>query len=143
MTVRYVFIVALLVVTGLGASAQTYSSSPVNSDTAYRSNPLFGADTTGYVDSSVVLGQNYPNPFSSSTDFRFQILDQSLYGKTVNVSVFDMRGEMVKMLYEYAADGAVHTLSFVASGLRPGRYTYRLRCGEHQAVRLMSLIAPQ
>ncbi|HZV11675.1 MAG TPA: T9SS type A sorting domain-containing protein [Candidatus Kapabacteria bacterium] len=143
MAVRSVFIFAVFVITGLGASAQTYSSSPVNADTAYRSNPIFEGDTTGIVDSSVVLGQNYPNPFSSSTDFRFQIVDPSLYGKEVNVSVFDMVGHTVKMLYEYNADAAVHTLTFNAAGLRPGRYTYRLRCGGHQAARLMSVIAQQ
>lgn len=142
MAIRFSLLLVVFLLSSAGAFAQAYSSSPVNSDTSYKSNPLFGGDTS-VVDSAIVLGQNYPNPFSLSTDFRFQIIEQSLIGKTVNVSVFDMEGNKVKTLYEYPADAAVHTLTFQGSGLKPGRYTYRLRCGEHQAVRLMSVVGQQ
>lgn len=143
MAVRSFFLLVALAALIIGASAQTYSSSPVNSDTSYKSDPLFSTDSSETIDSAIALGQNYPNPFTLTTDFRFQIIDQSLIGKTVNVSVFDMQGNKVKTLYENSADAAVHTLTFNAGGLRTGRYTCRLRCGEHQAVRLMSVIGQQ
>ncbi|HET7153264.1 MAG TPA: T9SS type A sorting domain-containing protein [Candidatus Kapabacteria bacterium] len=143
MAVRFCLLFVGMLISLSSAFAQTYSSSPVNSDTSYKSDPLFSTDSSEIIDSAVALGQNYPNPFSLSTDFRFQIIDQSLIGKTVNVSVFDMQGNKVKTLYENSADAAVHTLTFNAGGLRTGRYTCRLRCGEHQAVRLMSVIGQQ
>jgi aminopeptidase N len=87
------------------------------------------------------LNQNYPNPFNPSTKISFSTNQDGL----VSLSVFDIRGALVKTLANgiYSAgnhqiiwDGTDDTGANVASGM----YLYQLRSAEGMTTRKMSLI---
>jgi hypothetical protein len=71
------------------------------------------------------LLQNYPNPFSSATDIRFEV---PVNGQ-VELSVYDLFGhEVATLINEYRSAGG-YTVTFDASGLAGGTYIYRLQAG--------------
>jgi hypothetical protein len=71
------------------------------------------------------LLQNYPNPFSRTTDIRFEV---PVNGQ-VELSVYDLFGHKVATLInEYRSAGS-YTATFDASGLPGGMYIYSLQSG--------------
>jgi flagellar hook assembly protein FlgD len=89
----------------------------------------------------VVLGQNQPNPFATSTRFEFTLEEPG----PVRVAVFDARGRLVRVLdegvrnagrYEEVWDGRDAGGRAVASGV----YFYRLEGPKSGPARKMLLI---
>jgi hypothetical protein len=84
---------------------------------------------------------NFPNPFNPVTTIRFAIPT----GARTTVSVFDLRGRLVKTLVDAELAPAVHTVQWRgedAAG-RPasaGVYFYEVRSADHRAVGRMALI---
>jgi enterochelin esterase family protein len=70
-----------------------------------------------------VLYQNYPNPFNPVTTIRFEVP----FSQHVELSVFDMLGREVKVLYNDIAPAGIVTVDFRAEGLASGVYFYRLK----------------
>lgn len=68
------------------------------------------------------LLQNYPNPFNPTTDISFSINQKS----HVELSVFNSKGEFIRVLFEGMKDIGMHTVSFDASGFNSGLYFYKL-----------------
>lgn len=78
------------------------------------------AENTGFR-----LDQNYPNPFNSLTRIEFLT---DITGP-VSLSVFDINGNELKSFVENNMPAGKHYLIFIADGLVPGLYYYRLESG--------------
>ncbi|MDH3268504.1 MAG: phospholipase D-like domain-containing protein, partial [Ignavibacteria bacterium] len=70
-----------------------------------------------------LLYQNYPNPFNPVTTIRFEVP----FSQHVELSVFDILGREVKVLYNDIAPPGIITVDFKAEGLSSGVYLYRLK----------------
>ena len=71
------------------------------------------------------LKQNYPNPFSPSTNIRYTL---STAGD-VRLDVFNLLGQHVSSLVDGHRTAGEHTVAFDASGLGSGVYFYRIETG--------------
>ncbi|QXD14069.1 S8 family serine peptidase [Rhodocaloribacter litoris] len=84
------------------------------------------------------LAQNYPNPFSTSTTFRYQLPETA----SVRLTIYNVLGQVVRVLveeeqkagrYEVVWDGRDRTGARVASGM----YFYRFEAGSYTQTRRM------
>lgn len=73
--------------------------------------------------SGFLLGQNYPNPFSTSTEIPFTLSDPTY----VRLSVHDLLGRKVRQLVDGFCEKGAHSARFTNSDLPPGTYQYLLR----------------
>ncbi len=83
-----------------------------------------------------VLNQNYPNPFNPSTNISYSIPANG----NVMLEVFNIQGQKVATLVEGFKSAGSHNLTFNASNLASGVYTYRLTAGNSVQVKKMLLI---
>lgn len=88
------------------------------------------------IPSDIQLLQNYPNPFNPSTNIPFQ-LDKSA---KVNLSVFNMLGQIVATIVNDAFPAGNYSLTWDATGLASGVYFYRLEAGGVVQTRKMLLL---
>lgn len=70
-----------------------------------------------------ILGQNYPNPFSSTTSIKYY-LPQKV---KVTLEVLDVTGRTVETLINNVESIGEHTITYDGSDLSGGIYLYRLR----------------
>lgn len=81
------------------------------------------------------LGQNYPNPFNPSTVIPWAIpIDGHVF-----VSIYNLLGEEVAVLFNGEAKAGTYSSSFNASSLSSGVYIYRLTAGSHSSAKRMML----
>ena len=73
-----------------------------------------------------VLEQNYPNPFNPTTVISYQVPVAS----HAKLAVYDLLGREVAVLVDGEMQPGIHEVSFVASKLASGVYTYRLHTGD-------------
>ena len=71
------------------------------------------------------LGQNRPNPFSSSTTIEFELVSPT----TVSLDVYDALGRRVATLASGEMAAGPHSVDFDAGSLSNGVYIYTLRAG--------------
>ena len=95
----------------------------------------------GMAPASVVLTQNYPNPFSSGTIIEYAI-PEPLHVKLV---VYDALGRLVDVLVDAEREAGFHTVRWDRTGgasypVRSGLYLYRLEAGGVHVVRSMTVI---
>lgn len=87
----------------------------------------FAAPDSGLIIDStsaqVVLGDNYPNPFSNSTTIEFTLNEQT---HSV-LQVFDLLGRCVATLIDKDSEAGEFEITFNAHDLPSGVYLYRLR----------------
>ena len=96
----------------------------------YRKNELFG-DKTIEVPEETLLGNNYPNPFNSSTNVEFDI---GFFGgpeQRIRVAVYNILGQRVKTLHEGPLAIGHHSLRWNGRDMREspvssGIYVIRL-----------------
>ncbi|MBI5060171.1 proprotein convertase P-domain-containing protein [candidate division KSB1 bacterium] len=79
---------------------------------------------------------NYPNPFNSSTEFRFS-LDAPQY---VTLTLFDITGRQVSVLLNARADAGVHHVYLAAGNLPSGIYFARLQSPGQTLTRKIALV---
>jgi hypothetical protein len=87
------------------------------------------------------LDQNFPNPFNPSTRIRFTIPQTG----EVKLSVFDLLGREVKLLYQGVLNAGEHTLTWdsrnpLGEAAPSGVYICRLIQGDRQITRKMLLL---
>jgi PLD-like domain/Family of unknown function (DUF5689)/Secretion system C-terminal sorting domain len=85
--------------------------------------PVVEVEDFGITEFNYTLHQNYPNPFNPVTTIRFEVP----FAQHVELSVFDMLGREVKVLYNDVAPAGVVAIDFHAKGLSSGVYFYRLK----------------
>ena len=88
------------------------------------------------VPSGFVMGQNYPNPFTSETTIRYGLPSPA----SVRLVVYDGIGRRVRVLTEGRQSPGWHAVVFEATGLPSGVYFYRLEAGSFQASGRMLLV---
>lgn len=89
------------------------------------------------VEKTLLLKQNFPNPFNPSTHITFDLHDQSF----VTLKIYNMNGESVATLInnERLSSG-MKDYVFDASGLPSGIYVYRLTAGGMSVNKKMILL---
>ena len=100
-----------------------------------------GVSQNSNIPQEFALEQNYPNPFNPTTQIRFT----NPQAGQVKVSIFDLLGREVKVLYQGTPKAGEHTLTWDsrnASGeaMPSGVYFCRLTQGDRQITRKMLLI---
>jgi len=89
------------------------------------------------VPGSMMLAQNFPNPFNPSTQIAFSIPNTG----RAELSVHTLLGQKVALLFDGEASArTVYSIAFNAAHLSSGIYLYALRSGTGTIVRRMSLI---
>ncbi|MDR9418661.1 T9SS type A sorting domain-containing protein [Gracilimonas sp.] len=82
------------------------------------------------------LEQNYPNPFNPSTTIYYTLEKAS----EVRLEVFDMSGQKVFTLVDEVKPAGSHSATFNAGELASGTYLYKIKAGDQEASRTMTLI---
>jgi hypothetical protein len=103
-----------------------------------------GGETSGALPKAFALHQNYPNPFNPQTTIAFDIPEGK--GKVaVRLSVYDLRGRLVRRLIEGELSPGRHTLVWdgrnddgTAAG--SGAYLYTLKAGDFTSRRKLTLL---
>jgi len=85
--------------------------------------PVLNVENDGFAEFRYSLYQNYPNPFNPVTTIRFELP----FAQQVELSVFDVLGREVKVLYNDIAPAGTITVDFNAENLSSGVYFYRLK----------------
>lgn len=83
----------------------------------------------------LILYQNTPNPFTGTTNIRFNLAKA---GK-IKLSVFDVHGREVKVILSEMRQAGTHLVPFNARALSSGIYYYRLTTPEGNIVKKMIL----
>jgi hypothetical protein len=101
-----------------------------------------GNFTTGVLDSgekiaaSFQLYPNFPNPFNATTTIQYEISEPSL----VTVSIYNLRGQLVKIIQSEWLQPGYQQLNWDAGQLSSGLYFFRVSAGEQIATRKCLLI---
>ena len=83
-----------------------------------------------------ILGNNYPNPFNSSTTIPFTMIDAGF----VRLEVFNSLGQRVAVLLDRVVDAGNHQIFFEDLNLASGVYMYRFQSNGFIQSRMMVLI---
>lgn len=116
-------------------SAFTSSYSPAGNFTTGTGILGINSEPNG-IPSKFSLHQNYPNPFNPSTTIAYQIPTDIF----VTLKVYDVRGDLVKILVNNRKEAGNYEVSFYADQLPTGVYFYWLRAGKFSSVRKMLLL---
>jgi len=84
----------------------------------------------------IELFQNYPNPFNQITQIRYSLPKTT----NVNISVFNLIGQEIKILVDERKSAGTHVVDFNASQLPTGIYFYSLETAGYFDVKKMILI---
>jgi len=81
--------------------------------------------------------QNYPNPFNPETKFSFNV-PQSLDGERVTLDIYNIKGQLVKTIYNGIAKQGDYNLTWTGNDERgaesaSGLYLYRLKIGKENS----------
>jgi len=82
------------------------------------------------------LEQNYPNPFNPTTEIKFGIKETGI----VTLKVFDILGNLVKILVEEEMNAGYYNVIFKADALSSGVYLYKIQVNNFSEVRKMVLL---
>jgi hypothetical protein len=82
------------------------------------------------------LGQNYPNPFHSSTTIPYYLPKQ----QNVTLTVSTMTGRKIVSLVQEEQSSGMHQTTWDASTIPGGIYFYRLQSGEFTETKKMILL---
>lgn len=76
-----------------------------------------------------MINQNYPNPFNPITTITFQLPEAAM----VNVSIYNISGQLVETLVNERKNTGYHSVVWDASGIGSGVYFYKITTGEYLA----------
>lgn len=94
-------------------------------------------DPEGELPGSIRLHHNYPNPFTTSTQIRFELSEVL----PVRLVVYDVSGRAVQVLVDEVRAAGWHEVVFEAGDLLPsGLYPYRLETPNGNLVQRMQLV---
>ncbi len=87
------------------------------------------------------LRQNYPNPFNPTTIIEYSVFSNpNSKGSFVNLSVYNVLGELVRTLVNEYKQAGRYSVEFNADGLPSGIYYYKLTSDSEIIVKQMELI---
>jgi hypothetical protein len=82
------------------------------------------------------LGQNYPNPFNPATTISYDLPTDS----HVELTVLDVAGRRLATLVDGPEKAGFKTVQWETRSLGSGIYLYRLRAGDFEQIRKMTLV---
>lgn len=82
------------------------------------------------------LYQNYPNPFNPVTTIKYEIVESSY----INLSVYNVLGQMVSVLYDGYKEQGIHSIIFDGGNLPSGLYIYKLSYNDISIQKRMTLL---
>jgi len=85
---------------------------------------------------NIILKQNYPNPFRTTTTIEFSIPRDS----RVRIEILNLSGQTVNVLLDSYLERGVHSIVFNASDLPNGVYFYKLKTVYFEGVKKMIII---
>lgn len=88
------------------------------------------------VPSTLALKQNYPNPFSSTTNISFSIPSKSF----VSLKIYDRLGREVATVFSEEIAAGQYTRKWDASNVSDGIYFYRLQAGSCSETKKLILV---
>lgn len=86
--------------------------------------------------SSLYLGENYPNPFSSKTLINYQILNDS----HVRLEIYNLLGEHIKTLVNERKQPGKYVSEWYSENYENGTYYCVLKTGNNSVTRIMELL---
>lgn len=102
----------------------------------YQNFAFSSVHSTGVNSSVAKVDQNYPNPFISGTTIPLTMKNDDV----VTLSVSDMLGREVAVIYHGRLSAGDHKMPFNAPNLGTGIYTYSLKTSSGNISRTMSLV---
>ena len=84
----------------------------------------------------IILYQNFPNPFNSSTTIRYELPEEGF----VSLKVYDVLGNEVASLINEERQAGYYSIEFNASDLSSGIYFYRLNTGNFSSTKKLLLL---
>lgn len=82
------------------------------------------------------LEQNMPNPFNVTTEIGFNLPQQ----EEVTIRLYNMMGQEIATIFQGVRAAGYNTVSFDASELTSGNYTYTITAGSFTATRRMVIV---
>ncbi|HSP87036.1 MAG TPA: T9SS type A sorting domain-containing protein, partial [Ignavibacteriaceae bacterium] len=89
-----------------------------------------------YSPTEFALYQNYPNPFNPTTFIRYQVPEK----EHVSIRVYDILGNLVKILVDEIKEEGYYETQFDGSGLSSGIYIYKFESGSVSSIKKMTLL---
>lgn len=89
-----------------------------------------------YTPPNYVLSQNYPNPFTPSTNISYGIVERT----HVTIRVYNMLGKLITTLVDDIKSAGSYIIQFHASNLPSGMYVLRMQAGNYNGVQKMMLV---
>ena len=86
--------------------------------------------------STFALSPNFPNPFNPQTTISYQVKEKSL----VTITVYDLLGQEVATLVDAEKQAGSHTVTFNATEMSAGTYFYKMKAGQFEQIRKMTLV---
>jgi hypothetical protein len=83
--------------------------------------------------SSLIVGQNFPNPFSQTSHITVEIEEQS----SLSLTVTNITGQQVIEINKGSVQDGTHTFSIDATGLSAGIYFYTVTAGANRITKKM------
>jgi flagellar hook assembly protein FlgD len=88
-----------------------------------------------------ILYQNYPNPFNPTTQIKYDLPSDSY----VNISIYDVMGRKIKLLFNNKQTSGYHSLRWdatndIGEGVSAGMYIYTIQAGEYRSTKKMVLL---
>jgi hypothetical protein len=90
---------------------------------------------TPVIISDYTLGQNFPNPFSKQTNIPFTLKKAG----NVTLSLFDVNGQLVKILASGSYGRGRHLISLDAGSLPKGVYYYKIQADDFRDVKKLTI----
>lgn len=103
-----------------------------------QSEPVVGIVDDNRIDTPAdfTLYPNYPNPFNASTVIPFYLPQAA----PVKLTVYNLRGEMVKSLVNKTMESGLHRVTFDTQELPSGMYLYQLQTAGFQTTRKLTIV---
>jgi len=105
--------------------------------------PFIGSDenialgiNTAEVPEQDELSHNYPNPFNPETVIHFALANDA----NINLTVYNVKGEVVKTLVNSSMKAGQHRVTFNALNLNSGVYIYKLITPERSLTKKMIMV---
>lgn len=99
-------------------------------------NVVSGIEEVNIIPTSYSLQQNYPNPFNPSTKISYVLPESG----NIRLSVYNLLGQEIAILYEGYHNAGKYSKFFDASGLSSGIYIYKLETSKLSLVNKMTLL---
>jgi hypothetical protein len=104
--------------------------------TTWGENGEWGVRDGGILPNATALGQNYPNPFNATTTIPFDVSEAGY----VNLSVYNVAGQLVDVLQDGEMAAGSHTVNWNASTVSSGVYFYKLTVNDYSTTKRMELL---